>query len=113
MRILFDNNTPAPLRHSLPNCTVETAAERGWHRLTNGQLLDAAEANGFDILLTADQGFQHQLNLRDRRIAIVILSRGNWPDVKLSIPKVLVALGDAKGGTCTLVECQLSSGTLM
>jgi hypothetical protein len=92
----------------LRNFAVETAAERGWHRLTNGQLLDAAEAEGFDILLTADKGFQHQLNLRDRRIAIVVLGRGNWPDVKMNIPKIMDALGDAQGGTCILVECQVS-----
>jgi len=107
MRILFDHNVPVPLRYSLRNCAVETAAEHGWHRLTNGELLDAAEGEGFDILLTADKGFQHQLNLRDRRIAIVILSRGNWPDLKMNIRRILVALEDIKSGTCTLVECQV------
>ena len=107
MRILFDNNTPAPLRYSLQNCTVETAAERAWHRLANGELLDAAEAEGFDILLTADQGFQHQLNLKNRVIAIVVLSRANWPDVRENISRIQAALGQAKSGTCTLVECQL------
>ena len=108
MRILFDHNTPGPLRYALRDYVVETAAERGWHRLTNGQLLDAAEAEGFDILLTADKGFQHQLNLRNRQIAILVLSRGNWPDVRTNIPRILVALGDAKEGTCTLVECHES-----
>jgi predicted nuclease of predicted toxin-antitoxin system len=111
MRILFDHNIPVPLRYSLRNCAVETAGERGWQRLTNGELLDAAEAEGFDILLTADKGFQHQLNLMDRRTAIVILSRGNWPDVKVNIPKILVAVGNAKRGTCTLVECHVGSET--
>ena len=105
MRILFDHNTPDPLRDSLRNYTVSTTAERGWERLTNGRLLDAAEEAGFDILLTADKGFQHQQNLTFRRIAIVILSRGNWPDVKVSIPRILDAVKAAKGGTCTLVEC--------
>jgi predicted nuclease of predicted toxin-antitoxin system len=90
MRILFDHNTPVPLRYSLRNYAVEKAAERGWHGLTNGEPLDAAEAEGFHILLTADKGFQHQLNLRDRRIAIVILTRGNWPDVKVNISRILV-----------------------
>jgi len=107
MRILFDHNIPAPLRYSLRSHVVETTAERDWHRFKNGELLDAAEAEGFDILLTADQGFQHQLNLRARRIAIVILSRGNWPDVRISIPKILVAIEEAKGGSCVLVECEI------
>jgi predicted nuclease of predicted toxin-antitoxin system len=108
MRILFDHNTPGPLRDSLRNYTVATTAERGWDRLTNGKLLDAAEEAGFEILLTADKGFQHQQNLTHRRIAIVILSRGNWPDVKMSIPEILDAVEAAKGGTCTLVECLMS-----
>jgi len=108
MQILFDHNIPAPLRQSLPNVSVETTAERGWHRLTNGRLLDCAEAEGFDILLTADKGFQHQLNLQNRRIAIVILSRGNWPDVKANVPRILEALKETQIGTCTLVEFQMS-----
>jgi predicted nuclease of predicted toxin-antitoxin system len=113
MRILFDHNAPLPLRYSLRNYTVATTAERGWDRLTNGKLLDAAEEAGFDILLTADKGFQYQQNLTHRRIAIVILSRGNWPDVKMSIPKILDAINAAKGGACTLVECLMSFGTFI
>lgn len=113
MRILFDHNTPVPLRHSLRTYEVATTAEQGWERLTNGKLLDAAEEAEFDILLTADKGFQHQQNLTQRRIRIVILSRGNWPDVKMNIPRILDALKDAKPGTCTLVECLMSFGTFL
>ena len=105
MRILFDHNTPLPLRHSLREHSVETTAERGWERLTNGRLLTVAEAEGFDLLLTADQGFQHQQNLAGRRIGVIILSRGNWPDVKLAIPRIQAALHTAQGGTCTWVDC--------
>ena len=43
MRILFDQGTPVPLRRYLEAHEVKTAAEMGWSRLTNGQLLDAAE----------------------------------------------------------------------
>jgi len=111
MRILFDHNIPAPLRASLRNFTVETTGERRWHRLTNGELLDAAEKEGFDILLTADKGFQHQQDVRQRRMAIVILSRGNWPDVKMNIGKILDALKDARAGACVWVECQTSGET--
>ena len=111
MRILFDHNTPLPPRYSLRDHTVATTAECGWDRLANGKLLDAAEEAGFDILLTADKGFQRQQNLTRRRIAIVTLSRGNWPDVKMSIPQIRDAIKAAKGGTCTLVECPVGFGT--
>jgi predicted nuclease of predicted toxin-antitoxin system len=113
MRILFDHNTPLPLRYSLGGYTTETTADHGWQRFTNGELLDSAEAAGFDILLTADKGFLRQQNLSQRRIAIVILSRGNWPDVKMNIPKVLEALSNAKRGTCTLVEWQTTLGPVV
>ena len=50
MRLLFDEGTPVPLRNHLPYHTVETAYERGWHDLKNGELLVRAEAEGFDAL---------------------------------------------------------------
>ena len=42
MRVLFDQGTPAPLRHLLPSHEVSTAYERGWSTLKNGELLAAA-----------------------------------------------------------------------
>jgi predicted nuclease of predicted toxin-antitoxin system len=104
MRILFDHNAPAPLRFSLREHVVETAGERGWDSLSNGDLLNVAEADGFEVLVTADKGFQHQQNLGRRFIAVVILSRGNWPDVKNNIPQILDAIRGAKRGACTVVE---------
>jgi hypothetical protein len=41
MLILFDNGTPAPLRHALADHTVVEAIERGWDRLVNGELIAA------------------------------------------------------------------------
>ncbi len=55
MRIIFDQGTPVPLRNALPKHVVETAYERGWQSLTNGEILDAAEAAGFELLVTTDQ----------------------------------------------------------
>jgi hypothetical protein len=62
MLILFDHSTPAPLRAFLADHTVVEAVERGWQRLSNGDLLNAGEAEGFDVLITADK------NIRYRRI---------------------------------------------
>ena len=54
MHILFDNGTPRQLRYQLLGHEVETCRERGWDRLTNGELLDQAEAAGFELLITTD-----------------------------------------------------------
>lgn len=51
MLILFDNGVPAPLRHAITGHMVVEAIERGWDRLLNGELIAAAEAAGFEILL--------------------------------------------------------------
>ena len=44
MRVLFDQGAPAPLRGALTAHVVSTAYEMGWSALSNGDLLDAAEA---------------------------------------------------------------------
>lgn len=76
MLVLFDQGTPVPLRQFLTGHTIRTAAEQRWTTLENGQLLDAAEAAGFDLLLTTDQNIRYQQNLAARRIAIVVLGQG-------------------------------------
>ena len=48
MRILFDHGTPAPPIPFLRGPSVTKARERGWDRISNGELLNAAEAAGFD-----------------------------------------------------------------
>ena len=68
MRVLFDQGTPVPLRNALSHHVVETAYERGWQSLTNSELLEAAEAAGFEVLVTTDQGLRFQQNLAKRII---------------------------------------------
>ena len=63
MRILFDQGTPVPLRKILTSHQVETAFERSWSTLTNGELLAAAEQEGFEVFVTTDRNLQDQQNL--------------------------------------------------
>lgn len=51
MRILFDQGTPVPLRRHLGAHQIRTAAEMGWSVLSNGDLLAAAESEGFNLLI--------------------------------------------------------------
>jgi hypothetical protein len=46
---------PRSLLATLPSYSVETARRMGWDTLTNGDLLAAAEAAGFDIMIIADR----------------------------------------------------------
>jgi hypothetical protein len=69
VRILFDQGTPVPLRDHLVRHDVRTVFEQGWSRLTNGELLTAAEQAGFEVLVTTDRNLRYQQNLPARRIA--------------------------------------------
>jgi hypothetical protein len=63
MRILFDHGTPAPLQSFLTDHTVLEAKTQGWDTFKNGDLLTAAEAAGFDVLVTTDKNLRYQQNL--------------------------------------------------
>mgnify|MGYP003555757003 CR=1 FL=1 len=104
MRILFDQGTPLPLRRSLTQHEVATAYERGWSKLKNGELLDAAEKAGFAILLTTDSNLKHQQNLTTRRIAIIALSTTSWRRIQRSAHEVVRAVESAAPGGYTEVR---------
>jgi predicted nuclease of predicted toxin-antitoxin system len=104
MRILFDHSTPAPLRRSFPSDTVITAQEQGWDRLSNGELLKAAEEAHFDVMLTADQNLTFQQSLAGYKLAVVVLSKNNWPLVQLKTSLIVAAVNGAKPGSYTLVD---------
>ena len=78
MRILLDQGAPAPLRRALAHHSVATAYEKGWDKLTNGELLAAAEES-FDLFITTDQNLRYQQNLTGRRLAILVLPTTSWP----------------------------------
>lgn len=97
MRILFDQGTPLPLRRFLQGHEVATAFEKGWAKLTNGDLLRAAEAE-FDLLITTDQNLRYQQNLAGRKLAIHVLPTTSWPKIGQHIQAVLAAVNLAQPG---------------
>ena len=92
MRVLFDQGTPVPLRHVLAQHEIETAFERGWSQLQNGALLDAAERERFEVLLSTDRNLRYQQNLTNRRLGIVVLSTTSWPRIQRSVGTVVQSL---------------------
>lgn len=84
MQVLFDNGTPRGVAAALRDHVIEECRSRGWDSLRNGELLDAAEAAGFDVLVTTDRNIRHQQSLTGRKIAVVILRRPLEADPKPS-----------------------------
>jgi hypothetical protein len=104
MLILFDNGTPAPLRHALKGHIVVEAIDRGWDRLSNGDLIAAAEAAGFDVLLTTDKNLRYQQNLRGRKIAFVVIGNQQWPILRRHVDLVLAAVNAVMPGSYLEVD---------
>lgn len=104
MRILFDQGTPSPLRRLLRGHEVSTAYELGWSRLKNGELLDAAERDGYDVFVTTDSHLQDQQNLTGRRLAIVVLLSTSWPRIERIAEVVADAIDPAVPGSCQEIE---------
>lgn len=104
MRLLFDQGTPVPLRELLPQHEVATAYERGWSTLKNGELLEIAEREGFEVLVTTDSRLKFQQNLSVRQIAIVCLRSTSWPRLQQAVAAVIAAIGASRPGTYIEVE---------
>ena len=82
MKILLDECVTKRLKGHLALHEVATVTEKGWGGLKNGQLMNVASADGFDILLTIDKNLQHQQNVVKYPLVVVVL---NSPSSKLEI----------------------------
>ena len=108
MRILLDHNTPSPLRYALRGHQVDTAYERGWAELLNGDLLTAAEAAGSNLLITTDKGIRHQQNWTGRSLGLLVLSTNDWARIRRAGERVLAAVdGMSPGG---FLELEIPGG---
>lgn len=104
MLILFDHGTPRGIARFLRGHTVTRARQRGWDRLSNGDLLAEAERAGFDVFLTADKNIQYQQNLAGRKIAVVVLGAPQWPIVRLHVGRIAAAVNAATPGSYAEVQ---------
>jgi hypothetical protein len=104
MRVLFDNGTPRGLAAALAEHIVEEARAHGWDTLRNGELLDVAEAAGFDVFVTTDRNIQYQQNLSNLRIAIVVLGNGRWRLIRERLQEIAVAVREAQPACLTEVD---------
>jgi len=99
MRLLLDECVPKRLRRELQGHEVRTVREAGWAGLENGALLQAAD-EAFEVLLTVDQGVQHQQNLQGFRIGVVIMvaPSNDIDDLRPLLPGVIEALRQIQPG---------------
>ena len=72
--------------------------------LKNGNLLQAAEEAGFEVLVTPDKNIRYQQNLKNYKIAIVVLSKPQWPVLRNHVDRVVAAVNAATRGSYCEVE---------
>jgi hypothetical protein len=104
MRILFDHGTPSGIARTLAGHEVTEALERGWNRISNGELLMKAEEAGFQLLLTTDKKIRYQQNLTGRQIAIVVLGNSAWRMVRKHLDRIAAVVNEATPGGYAEVE---------
>jgi len=105
VKVLLDENLDHRLRLSLGSHDVFTASYKGWDGFKNGKLLQAAEDDCFDVLLTGDQTLCHEQRLAGRRLAIVALSSVEWRILQKYLPRILAAVDSAVPGSFQEVQC--------
>ena len=98
MKILLDHNVPHGLRNELPDHEVHTASYRGWSRLENGDLLEAAAGEGYEVLLTCDQGMRHEQELSRYDITVVTIMTGDWNVIRRNVGLVNQSIATAVRG---------------
>jgi hypothetical protein len=83
---------------------VSVAYDLGWSTLKNGELLDAAEREGFDVFVTTDSRLRYQQNLNARQISIACLLSTSWPRIRRVVGAVVSTIEASLPGSYTEVK---------
>jgi hypothetical protein len=97
---LLDEQLPRALARELGS-GVETVQDRGWAGLKNGDLLKAAAAAGFEVLITMDRNLRFQQNLQLQSVGVVLLRvrTNRLADLLPLIPATLAAIAAVAPGS--------------
>jgi hypothetical protein len=89
MKILLDECLPKRLKH-----------EMGWAGKKNGQLLQLM-LEQFDVFITVDRNLKHQQQLRELKIAFIVLvaADNRFETLQPLIPLVLEAIQEISPGS--------------
>ena len=101
MKLLLDENLPHRLRPLITGHDVYTVAYMGWRGIENSELLAHAAANGFDALLTKDNGMPYEQNVEKLPCSIVVLQApsNELEVIRPLLPELLVQLPQLQART--------------
>ncbi len=91
------------MKTRLPQRTIVTVQELGWAGITNGELVARAEAQQFDVLVTADQKLPTEQPLAGRHLAVVVLPTNRVPEVVKLLAELERVLATIQPGTVVVL----------
>ena len=108
MKILLDECVTRQLKRLLTNHEVYTVTEMGWNGLKNGNLLQKATEEAFDMLLTIDKNIDAQQNISKYDLSLVILdvAKSNLKHLEPLIPAFFAKLSQLEKGKSYLIESE-------
>jgi hypothetical protein len=106
MKVLLDESLPLDFRHELRAHEAHTVQWSGFKGMKNGELLQAAERAGYEVLITVDQGIPYQTSSGNRRIAVVVLrsATNQLEDLKSLVASLIDALASIEPGQILKIE---------
>lgn len=104
LKILLDESVPIQVRNALTGHDVRTAVEIGWRGVSNGELLDRAEAEAFHLLIIADKNLRYQQNLSRRRVAILELWTNHRPTLESHFARIRTAVESTRPATYVVLD---------
>lgn len=104
MRILLDECIDWRLSGAIVGHEVKTARQMGWTSIKNGELL-ALASDRFDVFVTVDRNLSFQPNLRNQRIAVIVLhaKTNRIVDLLPLVPGLLAVISSATPGMVTRI----------
>jgi hypothetical protein len=70
-------------------------------------LLNAAEQQGVDLLLTRDQNVRYQQNFTSRTVGLVVLSSNHWPALRQVAAKIATTVDVVQTGQIVRIDVAL------
>lgn len=112
MRILFDNCTPAgllPLLSQRGWTDITLSKTLGWAEYSNGQLLDVAAMQGFEVIITIDRDFTDmntigKKRLESLRVGVIIIFYNNEDCPETYLEETVETLQKIRSGQVVIIQ---------
>ena len=96
MKVLLDEGLDYRLAESFPpGSDVYSTQWMGWAGMSNGNLLRAAAADGFDVMLTADQNMRYQQPQPSMPVLVLEVRSTALRGLQECIPQIAKVLASA------------------